>query len=183
MKTPIFVTGNQDKADYLARLLDVPLEHQKIHLDELQSTSLDEIVRHKVKQAFEIVNKPVLVEDVSLSFTALDNLPGPFVRFFVDAENGLEIMCRLLDGFNDRRARAECVFGYYDGVNLKLMRGGIDGLIVDHPRGDGGYGWDRIFCPAGYGGKTRAELSSEENEATYRITKPIDELREFLHAE
>jgi inosine/xanthosine triphosphate pyrophosphatase family protein len=50
-----------------------------------------------------------LVEDVSLRFTALGGLPGPFVKFFVDAPDGLEKMCRMLDAFESREARAECV--------------------------------------------------------------------------
>jgi inosine triphosphate pyrophosphatase len=183
MKTPIFVTGNQDKADYLARLLEIPLEHQKLHLDEIQSMSLDEIVGHKVKQAFEIVGKPVLVEDVALGCAVLGNLPGPFVKFFVDAEDGLERMCRMLDGFSDRSARAECVFGYYNGEHLRYMRGGLSGTIADHPRGEGGYGWDRIFCPDGYDGKTRAELTPEQNEATYQVIKPIALFRDFLNSD
>lgn len=70
-----FITGNQNKADYLAKYLGFPVAHQKIHLDELQSLSLREIVEHKVKQAYDIIKKPVLVEDVSLEFSALGRLP------------------------------------------------------------------------------------------------------------
>lgn len=179
--SPVFITGNQHKADYLAKLLDMPLEHQKIDLDEIQSANLEEVVRHKAIQAYQIINKPVLVEDVALGFAALDGLPGPFVKFFVEAENGLESMCRMLDGFTDRRARAECMFAYYDGNECVVIEGGLDGIIAERPKGDGGFGWDRIFCPDGYGGKTRAELILEENEATYKSIKPIKKLREFLN--
>lgn len=65
---PVFITGNADKAAYLARYLGVELDHQKIDLDEIQSTSLEEIVEHKVRQAYDRIGKPVLVEDVALSF-------------------------------------------------------------------------------------------------------------------
>lgn len=177
---PLFITGNQHKADYLSQLLDIPLQHQKLSLDEIQSTSLEEIVEHKVRQAYEAVKQPVLVEDVALSFEALGGLPGPFVKFFVEAPNGLESLCRILDGFDDRTATASCVFGYYDGREVALFRGGMPGSIADSPRGDGGYGWDKIFCPDGYGGRTRAELNKEEDYATYVATKPIAELRAFL---
>mgnify|MGYP003619857813 CR=1 FL=1 len=50
-RLPLFITGNQDKADYLARILGIELQHQKLDLDEIQSTSLEEIVEHKVRQA------------------------------------------------------------------------------------------------------------------------------------
>src|SRR5688572_8872053 len=110
----LFITGNQSKADYLAKLLGMPLDHHKYDLDEIQSMHLDKIVTHKVKQAYKLAGRPVLVEDVGLGFTALNGLPGPFVKFFVDQTEGLEKMCRMLDGFGDRSARAETVFGYYD---------------------------------------------------------------------
>ena len=51
MTATTFITGNQNKADYLARLLGMEIVHQKVDLDELQSTSLHEIVEHKVRQA------------------------------------------------------------------------------------------------------------------------------------
>lgn len=177
---PIFITGNQNKADYLAKTLGIPLDHQKVELDELQSMSLDTIVEHKVKQAYELVQAPVLVEDVALGFEALGGLPGPFVRYFVDAPDGLECMCRMLDGFENRQARAECVFGYYDGERLELFHGGLDGMIAHSPRGENGYGWDKLFEPEGYEGKTRAELTPSDDAKTYATIKPFDALRTFL---
>lgn len=179
METVTFITGNQNKADYLVKLLGLPIEHQKVDLDEIQSTNLKEVVEHKVRQAYEIIKKPVLVEDVSLVFNALSGLPGPFIKFFVD-ESGLDACCKMLDGFSDRSARASCVFGYYDGKDLHFFEGGLNGQIAKSPRGESGYGWDRIFEPEGYGGKTRAELSQAENDKTYQIIKPFDHLRDFL---
>ena len=180
--SPLFITGNQHKANYLAKLLDIPLEHRKINLDEIQSVSLEEIVTHKVKQAYEIAKRPVLVEDVALSFSALNGLPGPFVKFFVDADNGLENLCRMLDGFSDRSAVAECVFGYYDGRRLELFKGRLEGTVPNHPTGEVGFGWDKIFCPDGYNGRTRAEFTPEEDEQTYVKIKPIAEVKTFLNS-
>jgi non-canonical purine NTP pyrophosphatase (RdgB/HAM1 family) len=177
---PVFITGNQNKADYLAKMLGTPLEHIKVDLDEIQSLDLDAIVEHKVRQAYAIVGRPVLVEDVALGFTALNKLPGPFVKFFVDAPDGLDSMCRMLDSFSDRTARASCTFGYFDGTTVTLLRGGLDGEIATTPRGENGYGWDKIFIPNGYGGKTRAELTPSDDATSYATIKPFTALREFL---
>lgn len=179
MKQVIFITGNQHKADYLEKLLGLPIQHQKVELDEIQSTDLDEIVAHKVKQAYGTLQQPVLVEDVSLEFHALKGLPGPFIKFFVE-QTGLEATCRLLDAFEDRTATAKCTFGYYDGTVLELFHGSLAGAIAEQPRGDGGYGWDQIFIPEGYGGRTRAELSEAENDESYQIIKPIQQVHDFL---
>ena len=180
---PLFVTGNQDKADYLAKMLGIKLEHRKIDLDEIQSTSLEEIVEHKVRQAYEIAKQPaVLVEDVALGFDALGGLPGPFIKYFVDAPDGLEKLCRMADGLENRGAVASCVFGYYDGRQVKLMRGELHGAIAKEPRGENGFGWDRIFCPDGFGGKTRAELTPIDDARTYATIKPFAQLRQFLES-
>src|SRR3989344_1261418 len=164
MKQVTFITGNQNKADYLARFLGFPVEHQKLDLDELQSLDLKEIVEHKVKQAFEQIRKPVIVEDVSLEFSALGRLPGTFIRFFVD-EMPFETICSLLDG-KDRKAIARCVFGYYDGEYLELFEGSMIGKIAEVPAGKNGFGWDRLFIPEGYT-MTRAEMGEEDDRKTY----------------
>lgn len=84
MQPITFITGNQKKADYLARYLGFPIEHIKLDLDEIQSLELKEIVEHKVKKAYAKIKKPVIVEDASLEFTSLGRLPGPFIKFFIE---------------------------------------------------------------------------------------------------
>ncbi len=177
---PVFITGNQHKADNLAKFLGTPLSHQKLELEEIQSASLDTVIEHKVRQAYSLVGRPVLVDDVALGFNALSGLPGPFIRFFVEADDGLEHLCRMLDGFSDKTAEGSAALGYYDGTNLRVFTGTITGTIAEHPRGDGGYGWDAIFCPDGYNGRTRAELDDAEYQAVYEQIRPYDELRQFL---
>lgn len=178
MSNVTFITGNQDKADYLARHLGMEVDHQKVELDELQSLDLHVIVEHKVKQAYDIIKRPVIVDDVSLEFCSLGRLPGTFVKYFVD-ESGLESCCRMLDGFTDRSAIARCTLGYYDGETLQLFDGMLRGRIADAPRGEHGFGWDKIFIPDGYE-ITRAEMDPENDERTYMTIKPFGQLRAFL---
>jgi len=179
-KQPVFITGNLDKLRYLEQTLGIELEHHKLSLDEIQSADPKAVIEHKVRQAYDLLQKPVLVEDTILAFNALDGLPGPFVKFFVEAEDGFEMMCRMLDGFEDRSAYATATYGYYDGEDLQFFSGKLEGVIADHPRGEGGYGWDKIFIPNGYGDKTRAELSPEDDIITYNQIRDFDTLRAFL---
>ena len=173
----IFITGNQHKADYLAHYLGLPVKHVKLDLEEIQSLDLKKIVMHKVMRAYEQIKSPVIVEDVSLEFTALGKLPGPFIRFFLE-EMQLDAICSLLDG-KMREAIAKSVFGYYDGKILKTFEGELRGNIAEKPAGEGGYGWDRIFIPEGYT-RTRASLSEEDDRKTYLQIKPFAELKRFL---
>lgn len=180
MKDLVFITGNQGKADYLAKLLGVDIEHIKIELDEIQSTKLQEVVEHKVRQAFDVVKRPVLVEDVAMGLDALGGLPGPFIKYFAEAENGLENICRIANSFDSRRASARCMFGYYDGDDMRFFVGELYGEIADHPRGDKGFGWDKVFCPDGYDKRTRAELMDTEYDDVYQVIRPFKQLRDFL---
>lgn len=177
MTTPTFITGNQDKADYLAKYLGFPVHHKKLELDEIQSLDLREIVDHKVRQAYAQISTPVIVEDVSLEFAALGRLPGPFIKYFVD-EVPFERICSML-GDSPRQATARCVFGYYDGNKQALFEASLDGLIAQEPTGDNGFGWDKIFIPEGYE-VTRASLDEEDNKKTYMQVKPFAKLKAFL---
>lgn len=177
---PIFITGNQNKADYLARSLGIQLEHRNVDLDEIQSSDPQVVIEHKVRQAYHLIKAPIIIEDTALSFNALGGLPGPFVKFFVDIDNGLEIMCRMLDGFDDKSAYASAIYAYYDGETLKFFNGRLDGIISQHPRGKGGYGWDSIFQPDGYNGLTRAELSANKDMESYNKIRDISSLKAFL---
>jgi len=179
---PVFISGNLNKVKYLSDTVGMELPHQKIDLDEIQSPNPLVVAEHKVRQAYDIIKQPVLVEDTSLSFNALKGLPGTFVKFFVDSENGLENMCRMLDGFEDRSAYASALYAYYDGQEIKTFVGKLNGAISTSPRGNGGYGWDQIFEPEGYGGLTRAELSPELDRESYDKIRDTESLRTFLQS-
>lgn len=47
-----FITGNQKKADFLAKWLGIDMAHQKVMLDELQSFDSHVIAEHKARQAY-----------------------------------------------------------------------------------------------------------------------------------
>lgn len=177
MKKIIFVTGNQNKADYLAKFLNHPIDHIKIDLDEIQSLDLKEIVEYKVRQAYKKLRKPVIVEDTSLEFNALGGLPGPFIRFFVDNVK-FQTICSMIDG-KDRSAIAKCAMGYFDGKTLKIFEKKMIGEIAKRPAGKNGFGWDKFFIPKGYN-KTRSSLNNIDYQKTYLKIKPLAQLKKFL---
>jgi non-canonical purine NTP pyrophosphatase (RdgB/HAM1 family) len=178
MNLVTFITGNQAKADYLSRYLGLSIHHHPLDLEEIQSLDLKPIVEHKTKQAYQIIQSPVLVEDVSLEFCALGRLPGPLIKWFLQ-EMDMVAICALLKG-HDRSAIARSLFGYYDGHELRLFAGSLRGSIPWRPSGVKGFGgWDPIFIPAGYS-TTRAELSEEDDRKTYLQLKPLAKLKSFL---
>lgn len=177
MQDITFITGNEKKAEYLVKYLEFPVKHQKLELDEIQSLDLKTIVEHKVRQAYEKIKSAVLVEDVSLEFEGLNGLPGPFIKFFID-EVPFESICAMIG--ENRNATARCVFGFYDGTELKFFEGRLPGTIARTPAGDKGFGFDTFFIPQGYD-VTRAQMSEEDDQKTYTQMKPFAEVREFLN--
>jgi len=178
MSNVTFITGNINKANYLSKYLGCKVDHVKLDLDEIQSINLKEIVEHKVLQAYDVVKKPVIVEDVSLEFSALGNLPGPFIKFFIEQVSP-ETICSMIPNGMTRKATARCIFGYFNGKNLHFFESSLDGEIAEVPSGKSGYGWDNIFIPKGYQ-TTRASLSKEDDQKTYLKIKPFEKLKHFL---
>lgn len=174
-----FITGNENKARYVAQWLGKDVPHHKFDLDELQTLDLRELVTHKAKQAYNLLRSPVLVEDAQLSFTALGNLPGPFIRWFID-ELGYDGLCQILNAFDDRTAHGRICYALYDGKNFHFFEGDMHGRIAKAPRGDGGFGFDAIFINNGYA-MTRAEMPEQDYANTSYRKIALDKLKAFLH--
>ncbi len=155
----------------------MPLDHVSLDLQEIQSLDPEEIVRDKAIKAYEHLQRPVLVEDVSYVFHALGNLPGPFIKWF-EKELGKEGLCRLVDG-KDRGCTASVVYGYHDGQTVHLIRGSMSGTVADHPRGERSFGWSDTFIPEGMD-KTYAELTDEEQAPIAMRRKALEEFRKLL---
>lgn len=70
------------------------------------------------------VNGPVMVEDTGLCFNALGGLPGPYIKWFLEGI-GHEGLNKMLGGFVDKSAYAQCVFAFCagPGTEVKVGRG------------------------------------------------------------
>lgn len=173
-----FVTGNINKAKLLQKAIGFDVTHSHIDLTEIQSLDLEEIIVHKVKEAYSKLNSPVIVHDTALYFNALGHLPGPFIKWFLDSlgNNGL---CKILDGFDDRSAYATVMLAFYDGKDIKIFQEKILGEIAKSPKGEKGFGWDPVFIPTGYD-KTRAQLDESHYEKNSLTKILAEKMGEFL---
>lgn len=127
----------------------------------------------KARHFHQLTRMPVVADDSGLEVEALGKRPGVRSRRWSgrtdlrgqaldDANNAL--LLQSLRGVADRRARYVCVAAYADGVREIVRRGEAPGVIVDEPRGAGGFGYDPYFVAAGTG-RTFGELSVSEKEA------------------
>ncbi len=180
-KQPVFVTGNANKAKWFAAHIGRDIEHVKLDVDELQELDPKKLVEHKLRQAYQQIKRPVIVEDVTFSLEALDGqLPGPFIKFYVDTEAKQERFCRMVDGLDSRRACAKTTYGYFDGDTIKFFVGEVSGEVAQHPRMGGGFGFDSLFVVDDTGGKTASQLDDAAYEAYYMQLKPLGAVKQFL---
>lgn len=173
----IFATTNPGKLREAAAWLGIPVEGVALELEELQTTDLDALARHKAIQAHRALGRPVLVEDTALEFAAWGALPGPFVKFFIEAL-GPGGLARALEPFGDATALARCAVGYHDGVRIHVFTGETAGRIVP-PRGELGFGFDPIFCP-GNEPRTFGEMAPEEKKQYSMRARALAALAQHL---
>jgi non-canonical purine NTP pyrophosphatase (RdgB/HAM1 family) len=143
----LFITGNTGKVEEVKRFLGLPVEHIALNLPEIQSLNSEDIVRVKAEFAFAQLGRPVLVEDVSLTFSAMGALPGPFIKYFL-SEIGVDELCHLVDG-KDRSCVASVTYGYHDGTEVHFFTGEMPGTVSENPRGERSFGWASIVIPQG----------------------------------
>ena len=179
MNEIIFVTGNPGKVEEVRRFLSIPIRHEALDLEELQSIDPEAVVRTKAESAFRILKAPVLVEDVSVTFTALGRLPGTFIKYF-EQELGQEGLCRLLDG-KERGCVATVRYGFHDGEKVTIFEGSMPGTVAETPRGTRSFGWASIIIPEGKE-KTYAEMSDDEQGAVAMRKKALTKLHAALSA-
>merc|ERR1719310_1906749 len=141
--TITFVTGNAKKLQevqlFLAKgstELPFTLVNQKIDLPELQGEP-EEITREKCRLAAEEAKGAVMVEDTSLCYNALNGLPGPYIKWFLE-KTGHEGLNNLLAAYDDKSAYAQTIFGFTSGPGCEVQlfdgrRAGKIALRAAHP--------------------------------------------------
>jgi hypothetical protein len=109
-----FVSSNQKKIREVNMILGSQfpwkLITHSVDLVEPQATPI-EVSRSKCRQAAELCKGPVIVEDTSLCFNALNGLPGPYIKWFYEAV-GNEGLIRMLHGFEDRSGKTINIITY-----------------------------------------------------------------------
>lgn len=165
------VTGNQGKLNEWKRFMPsgFTVTSEDIDLDEIQSLNSEDIVADKAKRAYEVVKGPVIVEDVSAGLEKLHGLPGPFIKFFIKVL-GEDALMKLAEAEGDK-ATVSCIVAYYDGKTMLTLTGSVDGTVVQ-PRGENGFGFDKVFVPNGTN-KTYGEMTPEEKDAVSHRSKAI----------
>jgi len=182
----LFLTGNEGKAQELNELLALPdlkISHQKLNLTENQSAKIQEVSLFKTRLALAHPDleqgwDAVLTDDVGLSLDALNGLPGPLIKFFLDSLGPKGVYD--LTGNKGTGATAECMLGLGLPRSGEILhfQGLVKGELVE-PMGEDGFGWDPIFKPQGQS-QTYAQMGlAEKNRISHRALA-IAKLKEWI---
>merc|ERR1719210_2052669 len=90
------------------------LTNKKIDLPELQGEA-EEISKEKCRLAVEEIKGPTIVEDTCLCYNALNGLPGPYIKWFLE-KTGHEGLNNIIKAYDDKSAYAQCIFAFCQGV-------------------------------------------------------------------
>lgn len=175
----VVITSNENKLAEINAILGTKHKVSTIDIPEIQSLDLDEVITAKAKAAYERIKKPVLVTDVSLEIKALNGLPGTFVKFFLKTL-GTEKTVDLIKGKNTDTTATDAI-AVFDGKELKIFKGVMNGTLSKKDKGKNGFGFDKVFIPKGYT-KTFAQMPTElKNKISHRA-KALKKLKVYLES-
>lgn len=159
----LLVTSNENKfreISEVAKSYGIKIEWLNIPKFEIQADNLEEIVRYSAITIYQVIRKPLIVEDSGLFINALNGFPGPYTNY-VRRKLGLEGILKLLNNVEDRSAYFKTVMCYVSDKEINLFTGVVNGRISERIRGEKGFGFDPIFIPENEE-RTFAEMSTEE---------------------
>ncbi len=194
MKTIVLASGNAGKLRELTALLAplglelTPQNAFGLETPPETGTTFVDNALLKARFASRHAGLPALADDSGIEVDALGGRPGVYSARYAgegatDSQNLQKLLEELRGPATGRRtARYQCVIVLVrdaDDPRPVIARGAWEGLIIDAPRGSGGFGYDPIFVPAGFE-QTAAELTAQEKNAISHRGKALRALIEEL---
>ncbi|WP_199255416.1 RdgB/HAM1 family non-canonical purine NTP pyrophosphatase [Mycolicibacterium mengxianglii] len=157
----------------LVSLADVP------PYDEAPETgaTFEENALAKARDGYQATGLPCVADDSGISVEALNGMPGVLSARWSgahgqDAANTALLLAQLADVPAERRGAAfvsACALVWGSGeAEQVVVRGEWPGTVATEPRGDGGFGYDPVFVPAGSERSAAQLTAAEKDDASHR---------------
>lgn len=184
-------TTNRGKIVEIAEILSglgvtvMTPEEIDLHIDVKEDgATFAENALIKARAWSEAAGMPALADDSGLCVDALDGRPGVMSARFSGSdatdEKNIELLLRSLQGKTQRTARFVCAVALaWQTGEVILAEGRYEGIIIDEPRGRGGFGYDPVFLDPELN-KTLAQMSPGEKNARSHRRKALDALKTRL---
>lgn len=173
----VLASANPDKAAEIAAILGdavelLPRPAEVADVDETGET-LEENARLKAEALVEATGEAAVADDTGLEVAALDGAPGVrSARYAGDQATYAENVALLLQSLEGRpsgergaRFRTVALVRFPDGREV-VAEGAVEGSIAEAPAGEAGFGYDPVFVPDEGDGRTFAQMSPDEKNAT-----------------
>lgn len=189
----VLATANPHKVEEIITILGpvvgltlLPRPEDVPEVEETGATLLEN-ARLKARSLCEATGMAAVADDTGLMVEGLEGAPGVFSARYAGtsatyADNVAKLLAELrAAGTANRRARFSTValVAYPDGGE-QWAEGMVTGTIAERPRGTRGFGYDPVFVPDGGGGRTFAEMSTEEKDACSHRGRAFRHLAELL---
>lgn len=166
-----FVTGNDGKFEQVNRWVkelnpNIELEQAKLDIPEYQSLDIKYIASNKASKAWELLNKPLIVDDLGIYLEKFNNFPGPLAKFVYQGI-GLEGFWQLAKD-NPYGYFYSC-FVYVDKNEIyQSFEGKFSGKFIEPKQEvlDKDFPYTYIFIPEG-SKKTLADIRGTEEEKKF----------------
>jgi XTP/dITP diphosphohydrolase len=193
MKQLVLATNNKHKAEEFKALLG-DLKIETLALDRFpaigeiveDADTIEGNAQKKAEEVFRATSLPTLADDSGLEVHYLDKEPGVYSSRYAGPgatyqDNCDKLLLRLRGVAPRRRAaRFRCVLYFKAPDNMRHMVEGIcRGVIIESPRGTGGFGYDPVFLPDGYS-KTLAEMTSHEKNSLSHRARAVQLIKPHL---
>lgn len=181
MQRLVIATGNTHKLHEISSLLrplgievlsqadfDVP------EAAEPHSTFIENALA-KARHAARLTGLPALADDSGLCVDALDGAPGVISAIYAgeprsDARNNDKLLASL-HGIQDRRAHYHCslvLLRHANDPQPIIAEGQWHGVILEAPRGEGGFGYDPLFLDTTHNLSVAEISTADKNRVSHR---------------
>lgn len=175
----VLATANAHKTTEIRAILgvaglDVELVARPESVPEVveDADTLEGNARLKATALARATGLPALADDTGLEIDALGGAPGVQSAYYGGGDHDsaanvarvLDEMARVRRASRTARFRTAALIRWPGGRELCAI-GTVEGIIAPTPEGDGGFGYDPIFRPAGGAGRTFALMRAAEKDA------------------
>ena len=162
----LLATGNAHKVEEVQHILGdhVDVVGQDTGVEETGST-FEENALIKARALSDATGELAIADDSGIEIDHLGGGPGVHSARWVAEGEWIPTVLRELDGVSveGRGCRYVCAAAaVWPGGREEVVRGVVEGVVSDAPRGTGGFGYDPIVQPREGDGRTFAEMTPDE---------------------
>jgi XTP/dITP diphosphohydrolase len=180
----LLATGNAHKVAEVQDILGAAFEVEARGTGaEETGTTFEENALIKARALAADSGELAVADDSGIEIDHLGGEPGVHSARWTSQGDWIPRVLRELDGVpaDERGCRYVCAAAavWPDGREV-VVRGTVEGRIVDAPRGAGGFGYDPLVAPLEGDGRTFAEMTAAEKHAISHRSRAFTELAQLL---